>query len=65
MEFSLSQIIGLVSIAAVIVMALGFLAYISGKVSYIYRGSLRTAVIWVVVGLIAQTALLLLITVNG
>ena len=65
MEISLSQIIGFASVGAVIVMALGFLWYADQRVSYIYRRSLRTVITWVIAGLVAQTVLLLVITVNG
>jgi len=65
MEISLSQIIGLASVGAVIVMALGFFWYANQRVSYIYRRSLRTVVTWAIVGLVVQTALLLAVTTNG
>ncbi len=64
MEISLSQIIGFAAVGAIIVMALGFLWFTNQRVSYIYRRSLRTVVTWVIVGLVAQSVLLLVIT-NG
>ncbi len=64
MEISLSQIIGFATVGAVIVMALGFLWFTNQRVSYIYRRSLRNVITAVIVVLVAQSALLLVIT-NG
>ena len=64
MEISLSQIIGFAAVGAVIVMALGFLWFANQRVSYIYRRSLRNVITAVIVVLVAQSALLLVIT-NG
>ena len=62
MELSLSQIIGLVSVLAVIVMAVGFLWYTTRRSSYIYRGSIRSAVVWGIGLLIMQTVFLLAVS---
>lgn len=62
MEFSLSQTIGLASTGGLIVMALGFSAYAAKRVSYIFRGSLRTIVVWAIAALVVQTVLLLAIS---
>ena len=64
MELSLSQVIGLVLVGAVIIMALGFSWYGRRRFSHIYSGSIQKAVVWGIALLIMQTVFLLVATAN-
>lgn len=55
MDLSVSQLIGLGSIISIILLAFAFLAYKSSRISYLFRASLESVIMWAIVILVIQS----------